>query len=761
MSVVAAQLIGEVKITGVDQGKAALEGMDKAAEHTQSGFKSMLGNALSFAAGQAIFNVVGDAVGFLKDQTVDAVKAAMDHQQIMSQTVQALKSTRDASGETASSIDKLATSFSDMTPFTEDSIQSAENLELTFTNIGRQVFPQATQAILDVSQAMGQDLKSSTVQIGKALGDPIAGLTALSRIGVTFDAQEKEQIKTMMKHNDIIGAQKIILSELSKEFGGSATAAGRTFGGEMDILDHRLEDIKIKVGTALLPVLNQLVGVFEKDALPILDKVGGWLISTGVPDLEKFASSIQNNVTGCTTLHGVLTTVWSILGDLGGIVQTVVKDVEPFATGIADATTNSGLFQDVLQAVHDILPDVSTFVSNVGSALDTDLLPPMESLVTNVGQAVGNFTEWLNTSGTAQDALSTLGDTIGTVAQVTGTLVGWMADLIGWFTSGGPQTYILVGAISVLGAAFLGLKVADMVTGFGNMFAKLQEGDGIVSNLASSFKGKLGGAVSDLAEKFFPNLKKSFDDMRGKADEATTSTEGDLRNVCSEADKTGTCVESIGESAQKAEGEVATAATGEETSLEGVATAADTTATQVDTIGAAAGLSATEVAAAATEEEAALGAVGAEAQAVAGEEATATAGTSVAGAGAGGPGIFGAVPDTRPYVLPGHKAPPVGSAPSLPGNEGPRSGGAFAGGGTNIPEGWSWVGEQGPELTYVPGGTNIYPHDVSMSMLGGGGGGPTQIVVQAPPIYLDGRLLANGLLPHIVDLIRLNTGVRF
>jgi len=41
---------------------------------------------------------------------------------------------------------------------------------------------------------------------------------------------------------------------------------------------------------------------------------------------------------------------------------------------------------------------------------------------------------------------------------------------------------------------------------------------------------------------------------------------------------------------------------------------------------------------------------------------------------------------------------------------------AYAAGGTDIPAGLAWVGEQGPELMYVPGGSSIYDHNQSMAM---------------------------------------------
>ena len=36
----------------------------------------------------------------------------------------------------------------------DEAIQNAQNMLLTFTNIGKNIFPQATQAVLDMATAM-------------------------------------------------------------------------------------------------------------------------------------------------------------------------------------------------------------------------------------------------------------------------------------------------------------------------------------------------------------------------------------------------------------------------------------------------------------------------------------------------------------------------------------------------------------------------------------------------------------------------------
>lgn len=294
---VAAQLTAKVSVDGVDKAKTDLQGMGKAVGETSGGFKSMLGNALSFAGGQAVFSLVGKSVGFLKDQLADCLKESMDAQAGMADTVNVLRSTHDASGMTAQAVADLATKYSHLTKFSDDTIQSGENMLLTFTNIGKNVFPQATVAMLDLSQKMKGDTQGAAIQLGKALNDPIAGITALSRVGVTFTQQQKDVIKKLMDTGDIAGAQKVILKELGTEFGGAAVAAGKTFGGQLTILKQNLADVKQNIGDALLPVLTNLMNFVSSSVMPGLAKFGGIIASMIGPAVASVTPIIKTLVT--------------------------------------------------------------------------------------------------------------------------------------------------------------------------------------------------------------------------------------------------------------------------------------------------------------------------------------------------------------------------------------------------------------------------------------------------------------------------------
>lgn len=238
----------------VDRAIAGFKSVEHSLNNTSNAAKM---NVITFAAvGSIISNVIGVvnrvAQGF-KDLTEEYVQAEAANAQLEA----VLRSTGYAAGLTADEVRNLAGEYQDLTGIDDDAILGAQNLLLTFKQIGEDVFPQATGAILDMSVAMGQDLKSTTLMVGKALNDPIAGMTALGRAGVQFTKDQKELIKTLVESGRIEEAQAIILAELESQFGGSAAAARDTFGGSLKALDAEMGNTK--------EILGEIVAFFGRD----------------------------------------------------------------------------------------------------------------------------------------------------------------------------------------------------------------------------------------------------------------------------------------------------------------------------------------------------------------------------------------------------------------------------------------------------------------------------------------------------------------
>lgn len=253
---------GEFDALGTNAGRAAA-GVSSASARMGSDISRHVGQGVHSAIGN--LQKLGLAAGAgLASQVVLGIKSLAAQQAVEAQTAAAIKSTGGAAKVSASQVRDLSNALEDKTTIDNKEIQAAANLMLTFTNVrneagkGNDVFTQSVGVMTDLATAMHTDVSSGAIQLGKALNDPIKGITALTRIGVTFDDQQKKQIATMVKAGDTMGAQKIILAELNKEFGGSGAAAADTYEGKMRRLGDAVEGVQQSLATALLPTLTDL-----------------------------------------------------------------------------------------------------------------------------------------------------------------------------------------------------------------------------------------------------------------------------------------------------------------------------------------------------------------------------------------------------------------------------------------------------------------------------------------------------------------------
>jgi hypothetical protein len=209
--------------------------------------------------------VAGGAIAVLATQLKAGSSSLQAQALVSAQTAAAIKSTGAAAKVTTTQVEALASALEDKTNIDNKTVQSGANLLLTFTRIrnetgkGNKIFDQSVEVLTDMSVAMKTDMKSGAIQLGKALNDPLKGITALTRVGVTFDASQKKRIAQFVKEGKIVEAQKIILAELNREFGGSAAAAAKA-AGPLGRLDDAFETVQQTLARAFLPVVQKVAG---------------------------------------------------------------------------------------------------------------------------------------------------------------------------------------------------------------------------------------------------------------------------------------------------------------------------------------------------------------------------------------------------------------------------------------------------------------------------------------------------------------------
>ena len=225
----------DIKTRGADKASKNLRKVDKG-----------LGRLAKSAAGAA-----GAFFGarMLLDGFRNVVNATREQILAETQLNAVLKSTAGAAGLNAKELTGMASALQKQTRFGDEAIIKAQSLLLTFTKVGKEVFPDAIESILNMSEAMGQDLQQGVIQVGKALNDPILGVTALRRVGVQLSDQQVDLVKKFTETGEIAKAQKIILGELETQFGGVAKAAGDTMPGALDQMNNAVGDAQEALGT--------------------------------------------------------------------------------------------------------------------------------------------------------------------------------------------------------------------------------------------------------------------------------------------------------------------------------------------------------------------------------------------------------------------------------------------------------------------------------------------------------------------------------
>lgn len=332
-----------------------LKGVGEAADSTsgQTGgfFSNLLSTAGGFLAANVIGSISGQITGFISGGISDARDAAI----VFAQTEAVIKSTGGTAGLTAEQIADMAASMSaaaGKSLFGDDDIQKGQNVLLTFTEIGKEVFPLATQASLDMAQALHKTPEAMSMMLGKALNSA-EGFSALKKSGVAFTESQEEQIKTLFATGHAAEAQKIILAELNKEFGGSAQAAANADGGMAQFKDQ-LGELGEQLGGLALPLLNRLVSALTTHVMPVMQRA-----ADAVGTLGKYFSAVAEDGDYLN----------DFLGDLPAGIRPVVQFIGNLVSSLQIADEWSSNWGDTLGWVADQFLGFGDSFSPVRAAL--------------------------------------------------------------------------------------------------------------------------------------------------------------------------------------------------------------------------------------------------------------------------------------------------------------------------------------------------------------------------------------------------------
>lgn len=480
--------------------------------------RGLIGPAIASAA------VIGAAA--VVKLGADAVAAGRESIAIAKQTDAVIRSTGGAANVTAKHASNLAGALSKVAAVDDDVIQGGENILLTFTNIKNtktdKVFDKTSAAALDMAAALNHgevnadNLQAANLQLGKALNDPLKGITRLQRVGVTFSAQQKEQIANFVKHGQTAKAQGVILAEVTKEFGGSAKASATSWKH----LTVTLGNMSESIGKFLIPILDKMATFIVEVIIPGLTKFGhvtGAVITAVVGWFRRFDKQTGDTRNTFSTVRNAIRT---IMESIRSIIRTVLSWIAAFWKVHGDTIVKyaRASFQNILQIIRGVFQIIQGVFKLFSSLLKGDWRGMWEAIKTILRGAANivvgvvrqlwnaiktNFLLGLNTiKGWAK---SRLADIVSFFRGLPGRIVGAMAGL------GASLVSHFSGAIKKV-LNFLGIHSPSRV------FERIGHAliDGLARGIAHKMKeipdllGKLQamafGAVKEIGPGLFPTL---------------------------------------------------------------------------------------------------------------------------------------------------------------------------------------------------------------------------------------------------------------
>lgn len=296
---------------------------------------------------------------------------------------------------------------------TQAKLLTFKNLALTADEVGG-AFDRTTQAAFDLAAAGFGSAESNATQLGKALQDPIKGITALARSGVTFTEAEKARIKTLVESNQMGKAQDMVLKAIEAQVGGTAAATAKA----SDRMRLGFESVKETIGLALLPAFQSVADVTTTKIFPaiikgieglpvIFDKLGQAIGPVLAPLKDAFVSLGP----AFTTLAPQLLSVVSAFSPLGLLFKTLAPVLPTIVDAVAQlantlGTAFIGVLTQILPPIQSLVQTMTTLMTNVMA----DLIPVVVELALTIGDI--------------------LGEIIKEAAPIVGLLVNSLIDLV-------------------------------------------------------------------------------------------------------------------------------------------------------------------------------------------------------------------------------------------------------------------------------------------------------------------------------------------
>lgn len=456
--------IPKVKI----QFDADLDGLKKGtrdADQEVGGFADRVGEFGKKAA--AAFAVAAAAaVAYAGKLAIDGVKAAIEDEQAQLRLASALQTATGATNAQIKAVEDQILQTSLATGVADDKLRPALQ-RLAVATSDTEKAQKLLNLALDISAATGKPLEAVSNALGKAYE---GNTTALGKLQVGISATEAKTL-------GYTGA----IQQLTDLYGGAAAANADTFQGRIDRVKVAFDETKESIGTALLPIVEKLLGFITNTVLPAFGKLSDALSGSGEGILARF-TAIANYA------RDFVTPIFDAVRGAFDKIGTAIKDQKPNFDSIV--TTLGEIYDWANKYIIPILKTglvaaVETFGSAVSTAISI-VVPIIEKTYNAIKSIVNFIIDIINTAIAVYNKANNIfgGKDIAQIGKIGATSTSMTGSI--------PTSSLPFGGASVGGAAVGG------VTGGGVGGGGVGGGGSLATAVGSAVGGAVGTAIKEL-----------------------------------------------------------------------------------------------------------------------------------------------------------------------------------------------------------------------------------------------------------------------
>jgi hypothetical protein len=371
------------------------KGIDQSSKHVDTMGDKVKKFGKAAAAGLLVAGAAAVAFGA---KAIQAGEAAATSNARIDQINKSMGLFGDSTDSVTASLVDYANTVARSTGIDQNAIKATQAKLLTFKEIAVTAdqlggnFERATKAAIDLGAAGFGTAETNAVQLGKALNDPIKGITALTRSGVTFTASEKERIKVLVESNKVSKAQNLILAAIETQVGGTAEATSNA----TDRIKVGLSQVTETIGLALLPafekvtafLLNKVFPAFQAYVLPIVKQLSAFIQDNFAPLLQNvFIPIVKALLQAWTTVANAVRRNEKELQPLLNIFKAVFEFVKVYLAPLLINVLGKAL-QLVAGVVSTLISLFSNLVGIINAAVNA--IKAVASAGRAIGGAIGS-----------------------------------------------------------------------------------------------------------------------------------------------------------------------------------------------------------------------------------------------------------------------------------------------------------------------------------------------------------------------------------